>query len=471
VNRVPWTRPADNRRDRCGPSREVERFGWGPEDLPIKLLVGATSEFMKTDVREVRERPADLSPAERRWLYERLVDRADHEDELLDRRLTFFSGLTAALVAAELIELYYHVGRMELLGSRYGPFSNSYIDVVPPCAIVLSMMWAFLMARTTIGQHIYRGAIRDFEVNYPLFEDNGTIAWRPTDPDLKYQDEALNLAWPITLLATVLRERPTHNFWAFVSPNTLFKWLALAFAVGWASAWVVDGGWIGLAGFGTIGGFLAIAYAWHGRETKRRSAAEEWIHIRKPSVGGVQACPFCEFVRDTSSPPIFHEGASCVAMVADSAMSEGHSLIVPKRHVERFAELTELERAELMEISTTVIRSITDVMRKRSDFSGDFNICLNDGAVAGQRVPHLHFHVVPRYPTGDGPVTPGASWGQGAPRTRLSSESIEQSAGELRAVNSRISQQTRGTSQATTESAGAAVSESPNAASESAWTR
>jgi diadenosine tetraphosphate (Ap4A) HIT family hydrolase len=78
-------------------------------------------------------------------------------------------------------------------------------------------------------------------------------------------------------------------------------------------------------------------------------------------------------------------------------ISPGHTLIIPKRHVGSFFELEADERAELLALLDKA-KAVTD-----KEFSPQgYNIGINDGAAAGQTVPHLHIHLIPRY-QGDRP--------------------------------------------------------------------
>ena len=74
-------------------------------------------------------------------------------------------------------------------------------------------------------------------------------------------------------------------------------------------------------------------------------------------------------------------------------VSPGHTLVVPRRLIGSWFEATAEERAAIFEL--------VDVVRRRLDASDNppqgYNIGINVGAVAGQTVPHLHVHVIPRY--------------------------------------------------------------------------
>lgn len=76
-------------------------------------------------------------------------------------------------------------------------------------------------------------------------------------------------------------------------------------------------------------------------------------------------------------------------------VSPGHSLIIPKRHVGSFFEVTAAERAALV----ALLDKAKDLVEQDHTPAG-YNIGINDGAAAGQTVPHLHIHLIPRY-TGD----------------------------------------------------------------------
>lgn len=78
-------------------------------------------------------------------------------------------------------------------------------------------------------------------------------------------------------------------------------------------------------------------------------------------------------------------------------MSPGHTLIIPDRHVASFFELADAEQRDLLKL-VDVARADID----REFAPQGYNIGINDGAVAGQTVPHVHIHLIPRY-TGDSP--------------------------------------------------------------------
>jgi|TARA_B110000238_G_scaffold77077_1_gene84981 diadenosine tetraphosphate (Ap4A) HIT family hydrolase len=72
--------------------------------------------------------------------------------------------------------------------------------------------------------------------------------------------------------------------------------------------------------------------------------------------------------------------------------SPGHALIITKRHVANYFDCTQQEVIELWQ-SVEKAKQLVD-----KDHSPDsYNIGINVGSVAGQSVPHIHIHLIPRY--------------------------------------------------------------------------
>jgi len=88
------------------------------------------------------------------------------------------------------------------------------------------------------------------------------------------------------------------------------------------------------------------------------------------------------------------------AVVSDKyPVSPGHTLIIARRPVTRFQELTDAEKARLL---VWIDWTQEHLASNLSPVPDGFNLGLNDGPAAGQTVLQLHFHVIPRY-TGDVP--------------------------------------------------------------------
>jgi diadenosine tetraphosphate (Ap4A) HIT family hydrolase len=78
-------------------------------------------------------------------------------------------------------------------------------------------------------------------------------------------------------------------------------------------------------------------------------------------------------------------------------VSTGHTLIISRRHVGSFFELSREERAGMLDLLDQAKAEL-----QASHNPQGYNIGVNDGLAAGQTVPHLHIHLIPRY-AGDVP--------------------------------------------------------------------
>jgi len=99
-------------------------------------------------------------------------------------------------------------------------------------------------------------------------------------------------------------------------------------------------------------------------------------------------CPFCTLPTDR----IISESDYTLTIRDGFPVSEGHTLIIPKRHVQSFFELQAIEKAAVLQ----ALDEAKEALDK--EFSPDgYNIGINDGEAAGQTVMHLHVHLIPRY--------------------------------------------------------------------------
>ena len=104
-------------------------------------------------------------------------------------------------------------------------------------------------------------------------------------------------------------------------------------------------------------------------------------------------CPFCSLPRER----IVFESELALGFHDGFPVSPGHTLIIPKRHVASFFETTMDEQLALLRILKIARADLDHLLHPAG-----YNIGINDGAAAGQTVPHLHIHLIPRY-EGDRP--------------------------------------------------------------------
>ena len=101
------------------------------------------------------------------------------------------------------------------------------------------------------------------------------------------------------------------------------------------------------------------------------------------------ACPFCS---DGIADAAFHADAQFLALHNIAPILPGHSLVIPRRHVARLFDLPDAEFAAMMLFARGAARVLG-----RAFAAGGFDWTIQDGAAAGQTVPHLHLHVIPRH--------------------------------------------------------------------------
>ncbi|MDR0993315.1 MAG: HIT family protein [Verrucomicrobiota bacterium] len=109
-------------------------------------------------------------------------------------------------------------------------------------------------------------------------------------------------------------------------------------------------------------------------------------------------CPFCALPAER----VVEEEGPCLAFRDAFPVTEGHMLIIPRRHTPSFRELTVEEWAAAHRLAR---RLAVKLQEADATISG-FSFGANDGASAGQTVFHCHLHLIPRR-EGDHPAPRG----------------------------------------------------------------
>jgi len=102
-------------------------------------------------------------------------------------------------------------------------------------------------------------------------------------------------------------------------------------------------------------------------------------------------CPFCADYTANSIQASTHYFLKWDAY----PVSEGHLLVIPKRHIEIISEMSDGEGHELF----LAVKAGLQIVQEKYNPEG-VNIGMNVGRAAGQTIAHLHFHIIPRR-TGD----------------------------------------------------------------------
>lgn len=125
------------------------------------------------------------------------------------------------------------------------------------------------------------------------------------------------------------------------------------------------------------------------RSIFRNDFCEIYAYQHYNAMSKDHSCVFCAPDRDR---PLITESATAYAIYDKYPVSEGHALIIPKRHVANYFDLMEKEQ----QACWLVVNHVKKLLAQKYG-TQDFNIGINIGKVAGQTIPHAHIHLIPRY--------------------------------------------------------------------------
>ncbi|KLL01970.1 MAG: HIT domain-containing protein [Mycoplasmataceae bacterium RC_NB112A] len=103
-------------------------------------------------------------------------------------------------------------------------------------------------------------------------------------------------------------------------------------------------------------------------------------------------CLFCKIVQEKKEVHLVGENESAIAILDKFPSSDGHTLLITKKHFANLSEVEEKEWNSLLPLMKTVIQKL-----KKTFQPAGFNIISNMGEMAAQSIFHLHIHVIPKY--------------------------------------------------------------------------
>jgi diadenosine tetraphosphate (Ap4A) HIT family hydrolase len=115
----------------------------------------------------------------------------------------------------------------------------------------------------------------------------------------------------------------------------------------------------------------------------------EYRHYNQTSRKFHSDCPFCNPDKDRE---LLLESATAYAIYDKFPVSEGHSLIIPKKHCSDYFELSFKEQSACW----FMVNHVKQMLVKKYHPDG-FNVGINIHVAAGQTIPHVHIHLIPRY--------------------------------------------------------------------------
>ena len=111
-------------------------------------------------------------------------------------------------------------------------------------------------------------------------------------------------------------------------------------------------------------------------------------------------CIFCRIVDDEIPARTVHEGPEAVAFLDVNPLAPGHTLVIPRGHYETIQAVPDGVRDAVFD----TLGRLVDPIERAVEADGS-TVGFNNGAAAGQEVPHVHGHVIPRFDgDGGGPI-------------------------------------------------------------------
>jgi len=123
----------------------------------------------------------------------------------------------------------------------------------------------------------------------------------------------------------------------------------------------------------------------------KRSDSVTKAAIYKGCKMSVSDCVFCKIVAGSIPAVKVFEDEACLAFLDIGPLAEGHVLLIPKVHAVTLDELTADRAAACLRHLPALVRAVKAVTGCQGA-----NVLQNNGLVAHQVVPHVHFHIIPR---------------------------------------------------------------------------
>ena len=100
-------------------------------------------------------------------------------------------------------------------------------------------------------------------------------------------------------------------------------------------------------------------------------------------------CIFCKIISKQIPAKILNETSHSICFLDAFPLAKGHVLVIPKKHHQKIQELNTDENSDLFSLVHTM-------MSKVDSITGSTLVAIHNGENAGQEIPHVHVHLVPR---------------------------------------------------------------------------
>ena len=106
-------------------------------------------------------------------------------------------------------------------------------------------------------------------------------------------------------------------------------------------------------------------------------------------------CIFCKIVTGEIPTKIITQTENSIAFLDAFPLTKGHTLVIPKNHHDKIQNLPKGENQDLFS-------TVHKVISKVDNLTGSTLVAIHNGKDAGQEIPHVHVHLVPRSPNDSG---------------------------------------------------------------------
>ena len=100
-------------------------------------------------------------------------------------------------------------------------------------------------------------------------------------------------------------------------------------------------------------------------------------------------CIFCKIIEGDIPAKILKETSQSISFLDAFPLSKGHVLVIPKNHHQKIQDMSRSENTDLFLL-------VHEMTSKVDSISGSTLVAIHNGIDAGQEVPHVHVHLVPR---------------------------------------------------------------------------
>ncbi len=117
------------------------------------------------------------------------------------------------------------------------------------------------------------------------------------------------------------------------------------------------------------------------------------LSIISKEVVVLDECIFCKIVKGEIPCTKLYEDEQVLSFLDIMPAAKGHALVIPKNH---YATLLDMPHEELKFVTEVIQKVAAATMVALPEVEG-FNVLQSNNEVAGQLVPHVHFHIIPRH--------------------------------------------------------------------------